>query len=88
MDLDDALAELVAQSGDRLLRVAYQLTHDPAAAQDLVQDALAAQLNRQPRAPSQTREKFLLAERWIQGESFVYEPRRGRSRPPGQRSRG
>src|SRR6266487_2830381 len=40
MDLDDALAELVAHSGDRLLRVAYQLTHDRAAAQDLVQDAL------------------------------------------------
>jgi RNA polymerase sigma-70 factor (sigma-E family) len=40
MDLDDALAELVTHSGDRLLRVAYQLTHDRAAAQDLVQDAL------------------------------------------------
>ena len=40
MDLDEALGELVAQSGDRLLRVAYQLTHDRAAAQDLVQDAL------------------------------------------------
>jgi len=40
VDLDDALAELVAHSGDRLLRVAYQLTHDRAAAQDLVQDAL------------------------------------------------
>jgi len=40
MDLDDALADLVARSGDRLLRVGYQLTHDRAAAQDLVQDAL------------------------------------------------
>jgi len=40
VDLDDALAELVTHSGDRLLRVAYQLTHDRAAAQDLVQDAL------------------------------------------------
>ena len=40
MDLDEALGELVAHSGDRLLRVAYQLTHDRAAAQDLVQDAL------------------------------------------------
>ena len=40
MDLDDALAELVTQSGDRLLRVAFQLTHDRVAAQDLVQDAL------------------------------------------------
>jgi hypothetical protein len=35
-----------------------------------------------------TREKFLLAERWIRGESLVYESRHGRSRPPGQRSRG
>ena len=42
MDLDDALADLVTRCGDRLLRVAYQLTHDRAAAQDLVQDALLA----------------------------------------------
>jgi RNA polymerase sigma-70 factor (sigma-E family) len=40
MDLDDTLTALVAQSGDRLLRVGYQLTHDRAAAQDLVQEAL------------------------------------------------
>jgi sigma-70-like protein len=40
MHLDDVLTELVEQSGDRLLRVAYQLTHDAAAAQDLVQEAL------------------------------------------------
>jgi RNA polymerase sigma-70 factor (sigma-E family) len=40
VELDDVLTELVAQSGDRLLRVAYQLTHDRAAAQDLVQEAL------------------------------------------------
>jgi RNA polymerase sigma-70 factor (sigma-E family) len=40
MDLDEALAELVSTSGDRLLRVGYQLTHDRSAAQDLVQAAL------------------------------------------------
>jgi RNA polymerase sigma factor (sigma-70 family) len=40
MQLDDVLTELVADSGDRLLRVAYQLTHDRMAAQDVVQDAL------------------------------------------------
>jgi RNA polymerase sigma-70 factor (sigma-E family) len=40
MHLDDVLTELVEHSGDRLLRVAYQLTHDAAAAQDLVQEAL------------------------------------------------
>ena len=40
MELDDVLTELVAHSGDRLLRVGYQLTHDRAAAQDLVQEAL------------------------------------------------
>jgi RNA polymerase sigma-70 factor (sigma-E family) len=40
MDLADALAEVVVHSGDRLLRVAYQLTHDRVAAQDLVQEAL------------------------------------------------
>ena len=40
MEVDDVLTELVAHSGDRLLRVGYQLTHDRAAAQDLVQEAL------------------------------------------------
>jgi len=40
MHLDDVLTELVERCGDRLLRVAYQLTHDAAAAQDLVQEAL------------------------------------------------
>ncbi len=40
MDLDEALAALVVRSGDRLLRVGYQFTHDRAAAQDLVQGAL------------------------------------------------
>src|SRR5690348_12853474 len=40
MHLDDVVTELVEHCGDRLLRVAYQLTHDAAAAQDLVQEAL------------------------------------------------
>lgn len=40
MDLDQTLTGLVRQCGDRLLRVGYQLTHDRARAQDLVQDAL------------------------------------------------
>ncbi len=40
MDLDEALTDLVARNGDRLLRVGFQLTHDRAAAQDLVQEAL------------------------------------------------
>src|SRR6266851_3056481 len=34
------MADLVARNGDRLLRVGFQLTHDRAAAQDLVQGAL------------------------------------------------
>lgn len=54
MELDDALADLVACSGDRLLRVGYQLTHDRAAAQDLVQDALLrvyGSVRRHGRAP-------------------------------------
>jgi hypothetical protein len=33
-------------------------------------------------------EKFLLAERWIRGESFVYDLTRGRSRPAGTREHG
>ncbi|MHB1434105.1 MAG: RNA polymerase sigma factor [Streptosporangiaceae bacterium] len=40
MDLDEALTDLVTRCGDRLLRVGYQLTHDRASAQDLVQGAL------------------------------------------------
>jgi RNA polymerase sigma factor (sigma-70 family) len=40
VELDDVLTELVVRSGDRLLRLGYQLTHDRAAAQDLVQGAL------------------------------------------------
>jgi RNA polymerase sigma-70 factor (sigma-E family) len=54
VDLDDVLTELVAHSGDRLLRVAYQLTHDRAAAQDLVQEALLRvyrSVRRRGRAP-------------------------------------
>ena len=54
MELDDALTELVAQSGDRLLRMGYQLTHDRAAAQDLVQEALLrvyGSVRRRGRAP-------------------------------------
>jgi len=40
VNLDEALTDLVVRNGDRLLRVGYQLTHDRAAAQDLVQEAL------------------------------------------------
>ena len=40
MDADDAIADLMRASGDRLLRLAYQLTHDRASAEDLVQEAL------------------------------------------------
>lgn len=40
MDVDETLAELVARWGDRLLPVGYQLTHDRAGAQDIVQGAL------------------------------------------------
>lgn len=40
MDVDEELVSLVAESGNRLLRVAYQLTHERAAAQDLVQEAI------------------------------------------------
>jgi RNA polymerase sigma-70 factor (sigma-E family) len=40
MSLDETLAELMTESGDRLLRLAYQLTHDRSAAEDVVQEAL------------------------------------------------
>jgi hypothetical protein len=35
-----------------------------------------------------SREKSLLAERWIRSVSFVYDLTYGRTRPPGQRSHG
>ena len=40
MDADEAIADLVGKSGDRLLRLAFQLCHDRATAEDLVQQAL------------------------------------------------
>jgi RNA polymerase sigma factor (sigma-70 family) len=57
VQLDDVLTELVADSGDRLLRVAYQLTHDRVAAQDLVQEAL-------PRVYRSVRRRGLAPEDW------------------------
>jgi RNA polymerase sigma-70 factor (sigma-E family) len=40
MDADEAVADLVRASGDRLLRFAFQLCHDRATAEDLVQASL------------------------------------------------
>lgn len=42
MSLDGVLSVLVREHGGYLLRFAYQLTHDRAAAQDVVQEALLA----------------------------------------------
>jgi RNA polymerase sigma-70 factor (sigma-E family) len=36
----EALSQLITDSGDRLLRLAYQLTHDRSSAEDVVQEAL------------------------------------------------
>jgi len=38
---DEMLTELMSSSGDRLLRLAYQLCHERAGAEDIVQEALA-----------------------------------------------
>ena len=40
MGADEALAQLITDAGDRLLRLAYQLTHDRSTAEDVVQEAL------------------------------------------------
>lgn len=40
MRADDLIAELMTTSGDRLLRLAFQLCHDRTEAEDLVQEAL------------------------------------------------
>lgn len=42
MSPDEALTQLMTVSGDRLLRLAYQLSHDRAAAEDIVQEALVS----------------------------------------------
>ncbi|HEY2272101.1 MAG TPA: SigE family RNA polymerase sigma factor [Jatrophihabitantaceae bacterium] len=40
MRVEEMIADLMAASGDRLLRLAFQLCHDRAGAEDLVQEAL------------------------------------------------
>lgn len=40
MDPDDAVADLMRASGDRLFRLAYQLCHERSGAEDIVQEAL------------------------------------------------
>jgi RNA polymerase sigma-70 factor (sigma-E family) len=40
MDPNEAIADLLATAGDRLLRLAFQLCHERAGAEDLVQQAL------------------------------------------------
>jgi len=40
MDADEAISDLLGSAGDRLLRLAFQLSHDRAGAEDLVQQAL------------------------------------------------
>ncbi len=40
MDTDDAVGTLIAEHGDRLLRVTFQLTNDRASAQDVGQEAI------------------------------------------------
>jgi RNA polymerase sigma-70 factor (sigma-E family) len=42
MGPDEVLGELMTVSGDRLLRLAYQLTHDRSLADDVVQEALVS----------------------------------------------
>lgn len=42
MQVDEALSSLVRARGQHLVRVAYQLTHNRAAAEDVVQEALLA----------------------------------------------
>jgi len=40
MDANEAIADLLGNAGDRLLRLAFQLCHERAGAEDLVQQAL------------------------------------------------
>ena len=82
MHLDDVLTELVEHSGDRLLRVAYQLTHDAATAQDLVQEALL-------RVYRSVRRRGLAPEDWY---AYLRRPpaqrRTGREQARGRRQPG
>jgi RNA polymerase sigma-70 factor (sigma-E family) len=40
LSADDVVAAVIREGGDRLQRFAFQLTHDPQVAEDLVQEAL------------------------------------------------
>jgi RNA polymerase sigma-70 factor (sigma-E family) len=51
VETDDDLIELVRARGPALLRYAHQLTHDPASAQDLVQEALMNVMTARRRRP-------------------------------------
>jgi RNA polymerase sigma-70 factor (sigma-E family) len=42
MGPDETLGQLMTECGDRLLRLAYQLTHDRSTAEDVVQEALVS----------------------------------------------
>lgn len=51
MDADEAIAEVIAVEGGRLLRLAFQLSHDRWIAEDLVQQALENVYRRWRRSP-------------------------------------
>jgi RNA polymerase sigma-70 factor (sigma-E family) len=68
MDPDEALTQLMTESGDRLLRLAYQLTHDRSAAEDVVQEALVSMYRAWRRATPDVHNAEAYARRTVVNE--------------------
>lgn len=67
MDADETIADLLSRFGDRLLRLAFQLCHDRASAEDLVQQALE-QIYRRWRAGAVVEQPHAYARRAVLNE--------------------
>ncbi|MDT4935425.1 MAG: hypothetical protein QOK11_3317 [Pseudonocardiales bacterium] len=68
MDVDEAISGLIRDSGDRLLRLAFQLCHDRSTAEDIVQQALEQVYRRWLRGGDEVRNPEAYARRAVVNE--------------------
>jgi RNA polymerase sigma-70 factor (sigma-E family) len=68
VDADSELEALVAGFGDRLMRLAYQLTHERALAEDVVQEALVSIFRNWRRRSGPVAEPFAYGRRAVVNE--------------------
>lgn len=80
MDADEAIADLLGTAGDRLLRLAFQLSHGRSDAEDLVQQALEHVYRRWRRRGVDARDAEAYARRVVVNEFL----RRRRLRSAGE----